>query len=362
MSEALELAIRVMRRNTEEPSESWIAVVPAPPWLVLKGWEENSQKEPQNHGTYSIHCRATPRRGGLGTTGGPMKPTGPTPREFTSAVVAALLVEGTNDEDTLALVCPVIERFGAFVQDGLGIRSVEDLEPSHVEAFMDALRMDGSPPVYGTRRVRRMALRMAFRTGRHLGLCRVDPTLDVELGPNASVSARRLFQSEVELCRIYAVPGPRDGRRCIAWALAEATARTGEMGLVRISDLDLARERIWLPGAPGADARWGYFTNWGLGQVLRRIGAEADPNTSLIVWRREPKNTRAASSQALTETLKAAGLNALEIRPRSITAWAGRRLFDDGAPLDEVARRLGMRSLDQTASFIGFDWRSQEGA
>lgn len=336
--------------------------MPAAPWFVLKGWEENSQKETQDHGTYSIHCSAKPRRERLGTTGGPMTPTEPTPREFSSAVVAALLIEGAKDEDTLALVCPVIERFGAFVQDGLGISSVEDLEPSHVEAFIGALRMDGSPPEYGTRRVRRMALRMAFRTGRRLGLCRVDPTLDLELGPNASVSARRLLQAEVELCRIYAVPGPSDGRRCVAWALAEATARTGEMGLVRISDLDVAHERVWLPGTPGADARWGYFTDWGLGQVLRRFNAEVDADASLIVWRREPKNGRAASSQALTETLKAAGLIAPEIRPRSISAWAGRRLFDDGAPLDEVAKRLGMRSLDQTASFIGFDWQSQEPA
>jgi integrase/recombinase XerC len=144
--------------------------------------------------------------------------------------------------------------------------------------------------------------------------------------------------------------------------LAEASARTGEIGLVRISNLDLDRERIWLPGVPGADARWGYFTDWGLAQVWRRIHGEADAGAFLVVWRREPKNARAASSQALRETLRAAGLVAPEIKPRSITAWAGRALFDRGAPLDEVARRLGMRSLDQTASFIGFDWHLQEDA
>lgn len=360
MSTALELVARVMRRSTEKPSETWIAVVVAAPWFVLKGWEENSQKEMQNHGTYSIHCRAIQGwHERLGGTGGAMKPTEPTPREFSSTVVAELLAEGASDEATLALVCPVIERFGAFAQDALSITSVEALESSHVQAFMDALRMDGSQPEYGTRRVRRMALRMAFRTGRRLGLCRVDPTLDVELGPNASVSARRLSLAEVELCRVYAIPGPRDGRRSVAWALAEATARTGEMGLVRISDLDLVRGRVWLPGTPGADARWGYLTDWGLGQVLRRIRLDANPAASLIVWRRQPKNSRAASSQAVKETLRAAGLVAPEIKPRSVTAWAGRRLFDDGAPLDVVARRLGMRSLDQTASFIGFEWNPQ---
>jgi integrase/recombinase XerC len=329
---------------------------------VLKSWEVDSQRGARIHDTRSIRRGTTATwLGWLGIGDGSVRPVEPTPREFSNAVVAHLLAEGTKGEGTLALVCPLIERFGAFAQDGLGLTSIEDLEPSHVEAFLDALRTDGSEPEYGTRRVRRMAVRMAFRTARQLGLCRVDPTLDVELGPNASVSARGLTQPEVELCRIHALPGPRNGRRSIAWALAEATARTSEIGLIRISDLDLEHERIWLPGTAGADARWGYFTEWGLAQVLRRISDEAGPGASLVAWRREPRNARAASSQALKETLKAAGLFGSEVKPRSITAWAGRSLFDDGAPLDEVARRLGMRSLDQAASFIGFDWQSQEG-
>jgi hypothetical protein len=73
-----------------------------------------------------------------------------------------------------------------------------------------------------------MALRMAFRTGR-----RTDP--------------------EVERCRIYALPSPRDMRRCIAWALAEAT--TSEMGLVVVDDVDRSAGRVRLPGAPAQRRR-----------------------------------------------------------------------------------------------------------
>jgi hypothetical protein len=31
-------------------------------------------------------------------------------------------------------------------------------------------------------------------------------------------------------------------------------------------------------------------------------------------------------------------------------------MLEEGLPIDEVARRLGMASLDRTARFIGFDW------
>jgi hypothetical protein len=54
--------------------------------------------------------------------------------------------------------------------------------------------------------------------------------------------------------------------------------------------------------------------------------------------------------------LRRAGLTTdAAVRPASVAAWAGRRLFDEGVALEEVARRLGIRSLDRTASFIGLD-------
>jgi integrase/recombinase XerC len=54
--------------------------------------------------------------------------------------------------------------------------------------------------------------------------------------------------------------------------------------------------------------------------------------------------------------LRRAGLTAdADVRPASVAAWAGRQLFDQGIALEDVARRLGIRSLDRTASFIGLD-------
>src|SRR5205823_6212835 len=81
------------------------------------------------------------------------------------------------------------------------------------------------------------------------------------------------------------------------------------------------------------------------------------PEESLIVWRSEPKTLRASCSQAVTETLQAAELHGPDVRPRSIVAWAGRRALDSGAPIDRVTLLLGMRSMDEAADFLCFDWR-----
>jgi hypothetical protein len=46
-----------------------------------------------------------------------------------------------------------------------------------------------------------------------------------------------------------------------------------------------------------------------------------------------------------------------DVRPAPVAAWAGRRVLAESGRIDEVARRLGMSSLDRTARFIAFDWQ-----
>ena len=45
------------------------------------------------------------------------------------------------------------------------------------------------------------------------------------------------------------------------------------------------------------------------------------------------------------------------MRPGSVVAWAGRKVFEETGSIEEVARRLGMRSLDRAAQFIGLGWK-----
>jgi integrase/recombinase XerC len=57
-----------------------------------------------------------------------------------------------------------------------------------------------------------------------------------------------------------------------------------------------------------------------------------------------------------------AGLGeAPDVRPSSVAAWAGRRIFEETGRIDVAAQRLGMRSLDRAARFIGWDWAANGG-
>ncbi|MFN8233164.1 MAG: hypothetical protein U0V56_06750 [Actinomycetota bacterium] len=130
-------------------------------------------------------------------------------------------------------------------------------------------------------------------------------------------------------------------------------------------DVDLEGERIHLNGDPRALPRWVSLTDWGLAQVHRAIDVQrrrSSPDDLLVPFRQGARAPQTSASMAVIRTLKAAGLHdEPDVRPRSVTAWAGARALRDGATIDEVGRMLGMRSLDQTAALIGFHWRPGTG-
>ena len=45
-----------------------------------------------------------------------------------------------------------------------------------------------------------------------------------------------------------------------------------------------------------------------------------------------------------------------DVRLGSVLAWAGCQIFSVTGRIEEVARRLGMRSIDRAAGFIGWEW------
>jgi hypothetical protein len=163
------------------------------------------------------------------------------------------------------------------------------------------------------------------------------------------------------VCRSYAMHSLTATSRAAAWALAEATARTSEIPHIRISDLDIETGRVWLHGSSKAEARWGHPTKWGLNQLWRRVEElkRSGSKNSLLVYRGNgPEQSRQASSCiAVTETLTRAGF-AVEpdVRPHSVVGWAGVKVFEEKGCIGQVANRLGMRSLDQAARFIGWQW------
>jgi integrase len=258
----------------------------------------------------------------------------------------------------------LIIRFAGYLDGGHGLDSLEDVLPDHVRGFLEAPSSStGALPSTSTMRLRRSAVRLLFQLARQSGMRLGDPTLDLSLPSRIAASHRPLADAEVEACEHASMHVMEATRLPAAWALAESTARTSELPNVRASDLDLPNARVWLHGGSKTEARWGHLNEWGTVQLQRRLRALAriaDRDPSLIY--QGHGNAAAAQSAgcvAVTTTMRRAGIpNEPSVRPASVAAWAGRQLLDAGAPVEEVALRLGIRSLDRTSAFIGLRWRS----
>lgn len=257
-------------------------------------------------------------------------------------------------------VLGLVERFGVFVVQAFGVASLGNVSAAHIEAFIRSSTNDGQLPSVATMRLRRSTIRSLFRTARELGIVHGDPTMDVVLPSRTNETARALTDLEVQCCRRVALEDLTSTRLAVPWALGEATGRTAEIPYVCALDLDLPQARVWMHGSSNTDARWGALTRWGVTQLERHLrdhpGA-CDARALTFRGSVNPESRRAHSSQAIRETLRRAGLTAdPDIRPASLTAWAGRQVLCSTGRIETAARALGMRSLDGAARLLGWDW------
>jgi hypothetical protein len=277
------------------------------------------------------------------------------------ALAGALLAESWESSSQALRVSRILERFASFVHAGFGVDSVELVTAEIAAAFVHSALPNVSDPSVSLLHVRRSALRLLFRSLRGSGVAVGDPTLDVVLPPRSPLATRPLADDEVVLCRGHALWSLSDLRRAAAWALAEATCRSVEIAQIRISDLEIEGGRVWIHGGRTTAPRWGHLTEWGAGQLKRRIETlpGADPATRVVYGGSADSATgQVSASVAIADVLTRAGLaGEPDVRPASIAAWAGCRVLAETGRIDVVARRLGMASLDRTARFIAFDWQ-----
>ena len=70
-----------------------------------------------------------------------------------------------------------------------------------------------------------------------------------------------------------------------------------------------------------------------------------------------PSTGQISACIAVRDVLIRAGLGKEPgVRPASIAGWAGQQILRETGRIDEVARRLGMASLDRTARFLHWAW------
>lgn len=281
------------------------------------------------------------------------------------AVIAAWLTAGTHSPQSLERMGEVAVRFARRLA-ATGCNAWAEVELQDCAEFVEA-KVSGRTPSVSTLHFRRTTIRTVFRTLRDLGIVTGEPTVDLILPPRTLGGTRPLTDDEITLLRTAAITTGRDhGRNATILALAEATAITSEIALLHIDDLDNPSDptAVSLPGNRRSEARTGQLSPWGQGVVARRVRTlDAQPCDGRLVFTgtagADEISGQASVCNALGVLLSTVGLNLEpDVRPASVRYWAGRTLYDRGAPITEVALALGARSLDSTAIAIGLDWRA----
>lgn len=294
---------------------------------------------------------------------------GPALADAVAQMTTQWRTEQLISEQTLLRATETIGRYVRRLAAG-GVQRFGQETPADAAAFVRARTSNGQPAELTTMHARRTCLRLLYRTLRTRGWHDGDPTLDLVLPPRGVRAARPLTGDEVALCRLSSRlgAGARSLRLAVCWALGETTAVSSEIAALRLRDLDDARRptEVRLPGTRRHDPRTGVLSPWGQAVLARHTqalrAAGASPATLLAYAGAAVPGghvSQASVCNALGAVLDLAGLSReADVRPASLRHWAGRELFDAGTPIEEVARRLGARSLDTAAEDIALTWRS----
>lgn len=286
----------------------------------------------------------------------PADPVAPT--TAVDVVAAHLLTTGSLSEQGFERLVELMERFARFATSGHGLDDLRRCNRALVDEFVAAPTTVGRSPSATVMHLRRCAVRLLFRVAREIDLTNADPTVDLTLPSRPDSAARPLLDEEVQVCRAVSMHRLNETRLPAGWALAEAGVRTGELASVSVADVDLDGGRVWASGSRSATSRWADLDEWGVAQVARQLRRLPDDPSRPLVYSGSgsAKSRQAASCIAISVTLARAGLgDDPKVRPISVTAWAGRRVFERTGRIEDVRSYLGMRSLDRTGRLIGLD-------
>jgi hypothetical protein len=97
--------------------------------------------------------------------------------------------------------------------------------------------------------------------------------------------------------------------------------------------------------------------DWGATQLERRAKSLKQAKHLIYQGSGSEESQQASCCIAIKETMVRAGLDAEpDVRPSSLMAWAGTVIHEETDSIEQVALRLGIRSLDTAARFINYTW------
>lgn len=275
----------------------------------------------------------------------------------------------------------IIEHYGSYLR-GLGrlmatrgLSLVGDLSVNFLLMWcLMPTESTGERASENTSRLRRSAARSFFETAKGLGIIDANPAKSVEFPSRSERYVCAFTDEQITQLQQHSRTTLDDTRTPAALALVMSGATTTELSFVTLADVDLPHGRVWVhDGGYRQRDRWiALYDDWCVAAVRLRVadlgagsaGTAGDPWLVYLPRPGKPSADRqgSAGGMIILRLLKFARVHQPGVtRAESLREWLAAQVFTETGSLEEVARRLGMSSLDAAAHLVGHDWLAPTG-
>lgn len=250
------------------------------------------------------------------------------------------------------------------------ITRLDDVTPALAEAFVNAPGHDRHrgiipTPAGSTRRQRRSAVTSLFVHARALGLSKAAPLVDsAPIARSPRQPGADLQPHEIARLQFHSERGMPATRHAALLALLLAGFWSAEVGAASSADLDLTAGAVRTKGSTRTLARTCPLDEWGvyvLGLRATHLGRRgAAPYRLVASATSAPNVVQSSVGAGFRDIARRSGLStrARKVEPRDITRYVARKILNETGQLSEVARHLGLSSLDVAASLADLQWHT----